>query len=244
MGLSTRRGCAANEEMKAVDCENLKGRRVLITQSAVFVGPVLCERFAALGAEVVASDERLDDPGAAERIVRDAGTVDALLVNLGIPASSTPAAEVGDAEWREAFAAMVDPLPRLARAVLPQMIARRSGKIVLLGSAAALRGQNRTSSYSAARGAQLAWAQAVGVEVARHGVQVNALAFNFVDTPTYFPPEVKANPRFQERMKREVPLGRLVGAREAAEFAAYLCSQAADCLVGQVFPCSGGWVAR
>jgi NAD(P)-dependent dehydrogenase (short-subunit alcohol dehydrogenase family) len=221
-----------------------KGRRVLVTQATTFVGPALCEVLAGRGADVVANDERLDDPAAAERIVAAVGAVDVLLVNLGIPAASTPAAEVGDAEWREAFAAMVDPLPRLARAVLPQMIARRSGKIVVLGSAAALRGQNRTSSYSAARGAQLAWAQAVGVEVARHGVQVNALAFNFVDTPTYFPPEVKANPRFQERLRREVPLGRLVGAHEAAEFAAYLCSPAADCFVGQVFPVCGGWTAR
>ncbi len=227
-----------------MDDLSLKGRRVLVTQSTTFVGPALCDVLAARGAEVIANAERLDEPGAAERVVGAAGTIDALLINLGIPAASTPAAEVGDAEWRGAFAAMVDPLPRLARAVLPQMIARRSGKIVVLGSAAALRGQNRTSSYSAARGAQLAWAQAVGVEVARHDVQVNALAFNFVDTPTYFPPEVKANPRFQDRLKREVPLGRLVAAREAAEFAAYLCSAAADCFVGQVFPVSGGWVVR
>ena len=74
--------------------------------------------------------------------------------------------------------------------------------------------------------------------------QVNAIAQNFVDNPTYFPPEVQANPRFQERLKREVPLGRLVGAREDAEFAAYLCSDSANCFVGQVFPVCGGWVAR
>ena len=52
-------------------------------------------------------------------------------------------------------------------------------------------------------------------------MQVNAIAQNFVDNPTYFPPEVQADPRFQERLKREVPLGRLVTAREDAEFAAY-----------------------
>lgn len=227
-------------ERSAVASEDLKGRRVLVTQSTVFVGPALCEVLAARDAHIVASDERLDDPGAAERIVREFSAVDALLINLGIPASSTPAAEVGDAEWREAVAAMVDPLPRLARAVLP-MIAQCSGKIVLLGSAAA---PQRSAARLAPRGAQLSRVQAVGVEVARHDVQVNALAFNFIDTPTYFPPEGKANPRFQDRLKREVPLGRLVGAREAAEFAANLCSPAADCFVGQMFPCSGGWVAR
>ena len=54
----------------------------------------------------------------------------------------------------------------------------------------------------------------------------------FVDKPTYFPPEVQANPRFQQRLQREAQLGRLVGAREGAEFAAYLASDAAKCFVG------------
>jgi 2-keto-3-deoxy-L-fuconate dehydrogenase len=124
------------------------------------------------------------------------------------------------------------------------MIKRRAGKILVIGSASALRGSRRLTTYSAARGAQLAYVQALGVEVAAHNLQVNAIAQNFVDNPTYFPPQVQANPKFQERLKREVPLGRLVSAREDAEFAAYLCSDAADCFVGQVFPVSGGWAVR
>jgi 2-keto-3-deoxy-L-fuconate dehydrogenase len=55
---------------------------------------------------------------------------------------------------------------------------------------------------------------------------------------------LQANPRFAERLAREVPLGRLVKAEEDAEFAAYLCSDKADCFVGQVFPVCGGWVQR
>lgn len=94
-----------------------------------------------------------------------------------------------------------------------------------------------------ARGAQLAWVRAAGVELARENIQLNAIAQNFVDNPTYFPPEVQANPAFQERLKREVPLGRLVSGDEDALFAAYLASDAAACFVGQVFPVSGGWVA-
>jgi 2-keto-3-deoxy-L-fuconate dehydrogenase len=102
----------------------------------------------------------------------------------------------------------------------------------------------RFMPLSAARGAQLAYVQAVGVEVASHNVQVNAVAQNFVDNPTYFPPAVQADPRFQERLKREVPLGRLVSAKEDAAFVAYLCSESANCFVGQVFPLCGGWVTR
>ncbi len=123
-------------------------------------------------------------------------------------------------------------------------MARRVGKVLVVGSASALRGTKRASTYSAARGAQLAYVQAVGVELAPHSIRVNAIAQNFVDNPTYFPPEVQADPRFRERLAREVPLGRLVSAREDTLFAAYLCSDAANCCVGQVSPVRNGWVAR
>ncbi|MBK8594761.1 MAG: SDR family oxidoreductase [Holophagales bacterium] len=222
----------------------LTGRRVLITQATEFMGPVLCDVFAQQGAEVVASAEALLAPSAPERVVSDAGRIDVLVANLALKAPSTPAVDVTEAEWRQVFAALVDPLPRLLAAALPGMIARRQGKVLVIGSASGLRGMKRASSYSAARGAQLAYVQAVGVEMAPHNVQVNAIAQNFVDNPTYFPAEVQENPRFQERLAREVPLGRLVSAREDALFAAYLCSNAADCFVGQVFPVCGGWIAR
>ena len=89
--------------------------------------------------------------------------MDVLVVNLAVPAPSTPVTEVTDTEWRHTSASLVDPLPRLFRAVLPQMIERRAGKILVMGSASALRGMRRTSTYSAARGAQLAYVQSVGV---------------------------------------------------------------------------------
>lgn len=227
-----------------MDLVTLSGKRVLLTQAADFMGPTLVEVLRQAGAEVIADTQPLAEPAAAARLVAASGHIDVLIVNLAVPAASTPAAEVGEDEWREAFAHMVDPMPRLVRAVLPQMTARKRGKILLLGSAAALRGMKRTSTYSAARGAQLAYFQALGVELAPLGIQANAIAQNFVDNPTYFPAEVQANPAFQARLKREVPLGRLVGAREDAMFIAYLCSDAADCFVGQTFPVCGGWVAR
>ena len=222
----------------------LTGKRVLVTHADAFMGPILCEVFANHGATVIPNTDPLISADAPAAAVAKAGHVDILVANLAIPAPSTAAAEVSDEEWNDTFAALVHPLPRLFRAVLPAMIERRSGKILVMGSASALRGMKRTSTYSAARGAQLAYVQAVGVEVAPHNIQVNAIAQNFVDNPTYFPPDIQGNPKFQERLKREVPLGRLVGAREDAEFAAYLCSEPANCFVGQVFPVCGGWVVR
>jgi NAD(P)-dependent dehydrogenase (short-subunit alcohol dehydrogenase family) len=223
---------------------DLHGKRVLITQSQAFMGPALVRVFAALGAVVQADVRALgDDAALAQRVVEAAGEIDVLVAHLALPAPSTAVEAVQDEEWRQAFAHLVDPLPRLARAVLPQFMARGAGRIVVIGSAAALRGQKRTSTYSAARGAQLAWVRAAGLELARRNIQLNAIAQNFVDNPTYFPAEVQANPAFQERLKRELPLGRLVSAEEDALFAAYLASDAAACFVGQVFPVCGGWVA-
>ena len=222
----------------------LQGKRVLITQADAFMGPKLCEVFSRHGASVIASTDSLTAVDAPAAVVAAAGMIDVLVVNLATPAPSTAVTDVTDAEWDEMFSLLVHPMARLVRAALPAMIERRAGKILVMGSASALRGMKRSSSYSAARGAQLAYVQAVGVEVAPHNVQVNLIAQNFVDNPTYFPPEVQANPRFQERLRREVPLGRLVGAAEDAEFAAYLCSDAANCFVGQVFPVSGGLVTR
>lgn len=222
----------------------LSGKRVLVTQASEFMGPAFCDVFSEQGAEVVKSNEPLAAPGAAEQVVAAAGPIDVLVANLSIVAPSTAAPDVGDEEWSSVFAALVNPLPRLTRAVVPQFMLRGRGKILVIGSASALRGMKRASTYSAARGAQLAYVQAVGVELAPKNIQVNAIAQNFVDNPTYFPPAVQANPKFQERLAREVPLGRLVAAREDALFAAYLCSDAANCFVGQVFPLSGGWAAK
>lgn len=222
----------------------LSGRRVLITQAEDFMGPALSRAFAAAGAEVLADTTSPVLPAAAGEIVERAGRIDALVLNLALPAPGTRAEQVDDDEWRAVFRVMVDPMQQLVKAVLPQMIARQSGKIVLMGSASALRGMAGRSSYAAARGAQLAYIQAVGVEVARHGIQANAIAQNFVENPTYFPLEVQARPEFKERLRWQVPLGRLVTAEEDAAFAVYLCSAAANCFVGQVFPMCGGWVTR
>ena len=149
----------------------LDGKRVLLTQSNEFMGPALSNVFKRSGAVVIADCQTLaHDPQLPSAVVRSAGRVDVLLIHLALPAPNTPAVDIGDAEWRDVFAHLVDPMPRLVAAVLPQMIERRSGRILLIGSAAALRGQKRTGSYSAARGAQLAYVQSVALELAPHGI--------------------------------------------------------------------------
>ena len=222
--------------------DGLAGQRVLVTQCRDFMGPALCAAFADHGATVIADGEPLAAPGAAERLVASAGRVDVLIPNLAVPAPSTRAGDVTDEEWRHVFSHLVDPLPRLLRAVLPQMSERGAGKIVVMGSAAALRGINGASTYSAARGAQLSWVRAVGTELAPANIHVNMIAQNFVDNATYFPPAVQRMPAFQQRLKREVPLGRLGTPEEDALLAVFLASSEVNFFAGQSFPFAGGWV--
>jgi 2-keto-3-deoxy-L-fuconate dehydrogenase len=113
---------------------------------------------------------------------------------------------------------------------------------VVMGSSSALRGMPLTSTYSAARGAQVSYVRSAGTEVARHNVQINLIAQNFVENPTYYPPEIQANEKFQERLKRDVPLGRLATPEEDAQFAVFLASSEVNFFVGQSIAFSGGWV--
>ncbi|WP_261802577.1 hypothetical protein [Variovorax sp. PAMC28562] len=103
----------------------LGGLRILVTQADDFMGPTLCEVLAEHGADVIASRESLIDPTAPAAVVTAAGRVDVLIANLAVPSPSTEVVSISDDEWRATFAALVDPLPRLVRAVLPSMIERR-----------------------------------------------------------------------------------------------------------------------
>lgn len=232
-------------DVQSAPSGRLAGKRVVVTQAADYMGPATAELFSREGATVVADRRDLTRPGACEALIEEAGHVDVLIANLASPNFSGRAvADVDDEVWATAFDMMVHPLHRLTRAVLPQMRGRRSGKIVVYGSAVALKGMKTLCAYSAARAAQVGYVQSVGVEVAPDNVQINLIAQNYVENPVYYPPELAANERFQASLKRQVPLGRLATAEEDARFALFLAGEESDFFVGQAIPFSGGWVQR
>ena len=150
------------------------------------------------------------------------------------------ALETDDDIWHTAFDVMVHPLHRLCRAVLPQMYERRSGKVVVFGSATGVKAMPGITAYSSARTAQVGYVRAVGMEAASHNVQINLVAQNFVQNEAYFPLEFQKTPEFKQVMAT-VPIGRLATAREDALFALFLASNESDFFVGQSIPFSGGW---
>ena len=225
--------------------QRLLGKRVLVTQASDYMGPATVELFQKHGAYVMPDVSDLSASGRCEQLIAESGRIDVLIANLASANfSGTPVTDLDDDDWATAFDLMVHPLHRLCRAILPQMIERGAGKIVVYGSATALKGLKTVAAYSAARAAQVGYVQAVGVEVAPHNVQVNLIAQNYVENPIYYPPEVRDNERFQASLKRQVPLGRLASAEEDAQFALFLASEESNFFVGQAIPFTGGWIQR
>ena len=248
----------------------LTGKVVLITNVSHFMGPALTEEFCREGASVALHDreEAAVKPYAAiaERLGRDVlplagdlgrsseadrvvdavvarfGRLDVLVNNNAHPPSGSPVEQVTDAAWREMMSRLLDEPFYCLRAALRVMRPAGRGKIVNMSSAAAFPGLPNYAAYTAARAGVNGLTKAVGREVAGAGIQVNAIAQNYVENPTYFPPALTADPVKLARMTRNIPAGRLARSEESARLAVYLASEDADFFVGQVIPFAGGWV--
>ena len=150
--------------------------------------------------------------------------------------------DIADDDWRAFFDYIVDPTMWFVRAALPQMIERRSGKIVAITSAASLYGAPESAAYTTARAAQNGFLKTVGHEVAEYNVQVNAIAQNITKNPTFWPPEVIALPEVERMVQADVPAKRYAEGWESADLAVFLASQRSNFICGEVIPFTGGWI--
>ena len=248
----------------------LTGKVALITNVSHFMGPAITEEFCREGASVALHDrdeaavkpyaliaERLgrdvlslagdlSRSGEAERAVEAAvarfGRLDILVNNNAHPPSGSPVEDITDAAWREMMARLLDEPFFCLRAALRVMRPAGRGKIINMSSAAAFPGLPNYAAYTAARAGVNGLTKAVGREVAGAGIQVNAIAQNYVENPTYFPPALTGDPVRLARMVKNIPAGRLARSEESARLAVYLASEDADFFIGQVIPFAGGWV--
>lgn len=174
-------------------------------------------------------------------VMAAAGALDALILNDAYPAIRGPIDEASGDDLRATYEALVFRGYELAGQAVPQMKAKGRGHIVFVSSAAPLRGLANYSVYVSARGAANALARSLAIELAPFGIIVNALAPNYVESPTYFPPALMAKPEAAAKILRNIPLGRLGRPEEAAKTIAFLVSGDADFLTGQIIPFAGGW---
>ena len=248
----------------------LTGKVALVTNVSEFMGPAITEEFAregatlalhdrdegsakrigaiatAVGREMLVLTGDLTRSAEADRVVRETvarfGHLDILVNNSANPPTGSPTERITDAQWRDMMSRLLDEPFYCLRAALRVMRPAKRGKIINMSSAAAFPGLPNYAAYSAARAGVNGLTKAVGREVARDGIQVNAIAQNYVENPTYFPPALTADPEKLSRMVKNIPAGRLARSEESARLAVYLASEDADFFIGQVVPFAGGWV--
>jgi 2-hydroxycyclohexanecarboxyl-CoA dehydrogenase len=138
--------------------------------------------------------------------------------------------------WRKVIDINYGGTINVFQAVVPRMIERGRGKIVLVGSDAGKVGQSAEAVYAGCKGAIMAFAKSMARELARHGITVNVTS----PGPTNTPAEQAAPEVAKERIIRQIPMRRMSEPEEQAAMIAFLCSADSDYITGQVYSVSGG----
>lgn len=242
---------------------DLTGRVAMVTGAAQGIGEATAEKMALLGAKVGLLDVNLekteevatklrqagaeasavscditrssDIHAAISRVVGHFGVIDILVNNAGWT-EVHPFMEEDEAYWERLIAVNLKGPILVTRAVLPQMIERRSGKIVNVSSEVARMGMYGQVVYSAAKGGVISFTKSLAREVGRYGINVNCVCPGPVNTPLF-----RVQVPDLEFFKKATALRRVGEPSELASVIAFLCSSEADYVTGEVLSVAGGW---
>jgi len=186
--------------------------------------------------DITQLDKAADLVAAAGKVA--GGAISILVNNAGIHVKK-PAVETTPEEFQSVLTTHVCAAHALNRAVLPGMIARRHGSILLTASMASFMGVPLVIAYTAAKSAYVGMTRGLAAEVSAEGVRVNAVAPGWIESPMLRKALSGDEKRTQKILSR-TPMGRFGEPEDIGWAAAYLCSPAAKFVTGVVLPVDGG----
>jgi acetoacetyl-CoA reductase len=243
--------------------KQLDGLTAIVTGAGRGIGQAIARELATAGANVVinyatsaqaAQDlaKKLEDAGVrtlavqadvsnyeqAGELVKQAiqafGRVDILVNNAGITRDKT-LKNMSREQWDEVLRVNLDSVFNCTRQVLPSMIEGRRGKIVNISSFVGQGGNVGQANYATTKAGVIGFTKAVALEVARHGITVNAVCPGFTETDMLqsVPEEIR------RRLLEKIPLGRFGQAEEVAACVRYIVTEG-DYITGQAIGINGG----
>jgi 3-oxoacyl-[acyl-carrier protein] reductase len=242
-------------------------RIALVADTSFYVGPPIARLLAQRGHDLVVGNpadglvEELEALGAAVEVVPDtrdlarpdtsARLVEAAMARFGrVDAAVAFSGRVVTGSFLESTLDDLQSVQRgcveapyhFLRAVVPAMVAQEGGQVLVLTSAAGARPTPNAPLYSAARAGATMLVKNVAAEVARHGVQVNAIGTNFMDFPEFRRASGADDPAVRARIEAAVPLRRLGTVDECAAFCMPFLDGSSGFTTGQFVAYAGGWV--
>ncbi|HZU70413.1 MAG TPA: 3-oxoacyl-[acyl-carrier-protein] reductase [Ktedonobacteraceae bacterium] len=244
-------------------CRRLDGKTAIVTGAGRGIGRAIAKELALTGANVVINYARsaesaeqlaeeiretgvqalpiradVTDYDQVGEMVRQTietfGQIDILVNNAGITRDKT-LKNMTRQHWDEVINVNLGSTFNCTKQVLPFMLERKSGKIVNISSFVALAGNIGQANYAATKAGIIGFTKSVALEVARHGITVNAVCPGFTETDMLF--EVPENIR--QRILEKIPMARFGTAEEIASCVRYIVTEA-DYMTAQAISINGG----
>ncbi|MCV7126173.1 SDR family oxidoreductase [Mycolicibacterium vanbaalenii] len=224
-----------------------EGARLILGDITVDRLADAAEELRARGAQVVHARCDITSTADLESLVQrgshELGPVDVAFANAGVLGSPGDVWSYSEDEFTRILDINVTGTWRTVRAVLPAMIERRRGIIVATASAAGLIGPAGLPAYVASKHAVVGLVKSTAMNVAAHGIRVNALCPHMVDTPMLDKVSHEI-PGLRESLDQQTPLGRVATSEEVARSALWLGSDESSFVTGHALLVDGGLVAQ
>lgn len=194
----------------------------------------------AIGVEVDVADRPVVDR-ALDEVRARLGSVEILVTSAGV-SGFVPFEAVTLGDWDRMLAVNLTGTFNCLQAAIPDMAAQGWGRIVTISSAAGQTGSRQQAHYSASKGGVIALTKTVALEYASKGITANTIPPFTVDTPMMREAQQSKHVLGTDALARFVPAGRLGTGDDIAAVCAFLCSDEASYITGQVIGVNGGAV--